>query len=176
MGNEQSVKHEPSSATGSTVDSAKPDHSAMVMRRTSSVRSTTLSSSSHQQNAGGGSSEERRKIRYLPSMDRKHGDGGLIMPTRPFGGGPRDPTGQSSPQYGWYVNITPPTPEMYYSRHYKPGLGIERDSDFSTGSSAGSAASSAADSVAAATRGPNRVFQNLKGSNKPPMGWPSVPL
>lgn len=180
MGNDQSVRREPpqsSCADGSPV-LAKPMKSAMT--RSASIRSCALTGT----NAGssGGSVEDamttakERKIRYIPNFDRNH-TSGLIMPTRPMGmmAGDARGDGIESPQWGWYINTTPPTPEMYHSRSsLKHHSG---KSDHSESTSGTSYSSSSADESSSAIRGPNRVFQGLKaGSNRPPMGWPSVPL
>lgn len=163
MGNDQSVRHEPpSTGNGSSNAMAKPIKSAMT--RSTSIRSHSLAMGSP------GLEEKDRKIRYLPNgLDRAHN--GLIMPTRPMGMGGNDPNGNGieSPQWGWYINTTPPTPEMYHSRSSL------KKSDHSAASAASSDA--AASYGNPSTRGPNRVFQGLKaGSNRPTVGWPSVPL
>ncbi|CAB9509011.1 expressed unknown protein [Seminavis robusta] len=159
---EESVRHEPGTAAGSSSGIAKPIKSAMT--RTASIRSHSLAGGSSSASSSSSSAEEKeRKIRYLPSgLDRAHN--GLIMPTRPVG---NDNNGIDSPQWGWYaLNTTPPTPEMYHSRSSL------RQSQKTTMSAA---SSSEGDNPA--IRGPNRVFQGLKaGSNRPPVGWPSVPL
>lgn len=174
MGNDQSVRHEPPSvgSNGSSQTMSKPIKSAMT--RSTSIRSHSLASGGL---PGSPAEEKERKIRYLPNgLDRAHS--GLIMPTRPVGmgvhGGDPHGNGIESPQWGWYINTTPPTPEMYHSRSSLK----HRDTNKSNTSASASALSS--DVAAyhnAAMRGPNRVFQGLKaGSNRPPVGWPSVPL
>ena len=167
MGNDQSIRHDPpSSGNGSSPAMTKPIKSAMT--RSTSIRSHSLA------NGAGGMEEQERKIRYLPNgLDRAHN--GLIMPTRPMGMGGvgNDPHGNGieSPQWGWYINTTPPTPEMYHSRS---SLKHREKSDSSASSAASSGAATVCDNPA--TRGPNRVFQGLKASNRPTVGWPSVPL
>ena len=143
----------------------KPIKSAMT--RSTSIRSQSLAMGS------AGIEEKERKIRYLPNgLDRAHN--GLIMPTRPMGMGAagNDGNGIESPQWGWYINTTPPTPEMYHSRS---SLKHTAKSDHSAASAASSDTATVCDNPV--TRGPNRVFQGLKaGSNRPTVGWPSVPL
>jgi len=178
MGNDQSVRQEPLSlgSDGSSQAMSKPIKSAMT--RSTFMRSHPLASGGGL--PGGPAEEKERKIRYLPNgLDRAHN--GLIMPTRPVGmgvhGGDPHGNGIESPQWGWYINTTPPTPEMYHSRSSLKHRGTDK-SDYSTSSSATSALSSDVTAYRnAAMRGPNRVFQGLKaGSNRPPVGWPNVPL
>jgi hypothetical protein len=42
--------------------------------------------------------------------------GGLIMPTRPGGVPGVQYNGKVSPQWGWYISTTPPSPEKFYTR------------------------------------------------------------
>ena len=175
MGNDQSVRHEPPSrVTDSPIAMTKPIKSAMT--RSTSIRSHSLVGGS-----AAGPEESERKIRYLPSgLDKAH-HGSLRMPTRPdshgssVGAPGAGAGGIESPQWGWYINTTPPTPEMFHSRSSlnKHSGGSDQSSTTSTTSGT----SSSYDASNPATRGPNRVFQGLKaGSNRPPVGWPSVPL
>jgi len=102
MGNEQSMKREPSSAsslvTNVASSHAKPIKSAM--KRSHSVREGPSRDSSG--NSG-----------LVPKGFGGAPQGGLVVPTRPFG----DETNcaYTSPEWGWYANLTPPTPEMYAS-------------------------------------------------------------
>lgn len=168
MGNEQSVRHEPPASGSDGSLGAKPIRSALT--RSQSVRSSTGMGDLTPSAAGG----QQQQVRYLPTM-RAH-QGSLIMPTRPVGNEHHHGNGIESPQWGWYINTTPPTPEMYHSRS---SLKHSERSDQSTTSVTSASTASEATHLenSAATRGPNRVFQGLKaGANKPPMGWPSVPL
>jgi hypothetical protein len=116
--------------------------------------------------------------RYLPRMG---GGSSINMPSRPFGGPQHDPAllnngAEMSPQYGFYINITPPTPEMYYSNSnnsnkvYRTDLRgaptlsshLEEDSSSSSGTLQGRPRQ-------------NHVFGQLQSSNTP-MGWTSVPI
>lgn len=152
MGNEQSVLHEPSPYSSVTSTTApKPVKSAM--RRSRSIRS-----------AAEGMEQSQDRTRYIPKMTAAKSS--LIMPTRPFGNDAAG-TGMESPQlgYGFYTNLTPPTPEMYHShamKHPRSGLG----SNFP---------SHTASSAFTVGRAHNQVFQNLQHNNAP-MGWTSVPI
>ena len=215
MGNDQSQLHEPPSArsaSDSPNTSTRPIKSAMMMTRSTTIRShslhmggTSQASSSFGLSDGEETSSGGGKLRYLPSgLDKAAQHGSLRMPTRPdhygshhhnhhHGAGTSSshhhhhhPPGGAgvvaagggieSPQWGWYINTTPPTPEMFHSRSSLHKHNSERS--HSDHSSTGSSGTSLYDpSNPAAARGPNRVFQGLKaGSNRPPMGWPSVPL
>lgn len=148
MGNEQSTRLDQSSSSTSSAASAsiKPVRSAM--RRSRSLRST-----------GGGNLEALQdRTRYIPKMTRA--ENSLIMPTRPYGSDPSG-NGVDSPQWGWYTNITPPTPEMYYSQSSSGKLAKTQEVTSAT--------------TAEAKPQHNQVFQNLQGT-KGPMGWPSVPI
>jgi hypothetical protein len=77
---------------------------------------------------GGDNSTDSTK-RYLPKGLHRPVQGSLIMPTRPYTdhhhhgmslasatSGGNVPSDIESPQWGWYINTTPPTPDMYHSR------------------------------------------------------------
>ena len=98
---------------------------------------------------------------------------GLMMPTRPYGGVEPVGNGVDSPQWGWYINTTPPTPEMYHS--YVSGKAF-RGSDMH---GARSSLAQGNQTVQPKDAKPqhNQVFQNLRASQSPTMGgWPSVPI
>jgi len=85
------------------------------------------------------------------------GHGGLLIPTKPHDSGKlyshdSGPKPAVSPEWGWYINTTPPTPEMYQP---KPVKKI---------------------SYTGARPSPltNPAFSN--GPGKGAMGWPSIPL
>ena len=155
MGNEQSVRHEPSPYSSVTSTTApKPVKSAL--RRSRSVRSDTAIDPS----------QDTSRTRYIPKMTAAKN--GLIIPMRPFGADTAN-NGVESPQlgYGFYTNLTPPTPEMYQShasKHSKSLLGPSMPTHQSTSSS-----------LPAARTQQNQVFQNLQ-NNAAPMGWTSVPI
>lgn len=152
MGNEQSIRHEPSPYSSVTSTCApKPVKSAL--RRSESIRSDADVL---------GPLEER--TRYIPKMTAAKSS--LIMPTRPFGTDGAG-NGMESPQlgYGFYTNLTPPTPEMYQSHSVKhPRSVLGHNMPTHTAASALSAG-----------RVHNQVFQNLQNNNVP-MGWTSVPI
>ena len=150
MGNQQSTApFEPKKlSTSSDHVGAKPIKSAL--RRTSSV-------SEH----ASGLSQESNEMRYLP-RGLAAGHSGLVMPTKPgdvAAGAPTGPAGYHSPEWGWYINTTPPTPEMYHGQHY---------------STRANKLPSSKDGAPSQTSVPSAspVFTNAKTG----MGWPSVPL
>jgi hypothetical protein len=96
---------------------------------------------------------------------------GLNMPSRPYGygGGPSSQANtaisnagsEMSPQWGWYINTTPPSSEMYHGgSRLIPSGGIN-----------GMATVPPIDQQ----RHPNHVFRNIQVANAP-MGWTSVPI
>mmetsp|Transcript_912 Transcript_912/g.2376 ORF Transcript_912/g.2376 Transcript_912/m.2376 type:complete len:232 (+) Transcript_912:827-1522(+) len=155
MGNEQSTPHEPSpySSVASSTSGTKPLKSSL--RRSRSIRSEADTA---------GPLPDR--TRYIPKMSAAKSS--LIMPTRPFGNDTAN-SGMESPQlgYGFYTNLTPPTPEMYQSyqssKYPKSNFGQPH-----TGASALS--------VSARSQ-QNQVFQNLQ-NNQAAMApsWTSVPI
>ena len=104
-----------------------------------------------------------------------HSEGGLIKPTRPYGGNPNAAhhhgSGVESPQWGWYINTTPPTPEMYHTHH--GGAGKSKQHPRSSPTSAQMQIQSQPSIDEAVCH--NQVFQNLQNANRP-MGWTSVPI
>lgn len=154
MGNQQSVRHEPSPYSSVTSTTApKPVRSAM--RRSRSIR--------NQEESDGQTAD---RTRYIPKMSTAKN--GLIMPTRPFGAEAGSNGGMESPQlgYGFYTNLTPPTPEMYQRD-------VSRTTKLAAGAPALPPQSSMQSSVGRAHH--NEVFQNLQ-NNKGHMGWTSVPI
>jgi len=112
--------------------------------------------------------------RYIPTMKGN----GLILPTRPCG--QSQPTdnqitsntngSEISPQWGWYINTTPPTPELYHSRLSSMS---EKSSELNTVTSSRLPPSK---TIADGNICQNQVFQNLKNSNTPIHGWTSIPI
>jgi len=181
MGNGQSVlQHEPNNPYSSaTASFQKPTKSAMRKLLSQSIRQEADVLSHH---------DRTTKSRYIPNMNPRTAGNGLIIPTRPYGGHTSvDKTAASSemsPQWGWYINTTPPTPELYHSR-----------------SSSLSSSSSSAPSKHQSTKGDttdgiqtlssrsdsstidgkscqNQVFRNLQNSTKTNVmeGWTSIPI
>lgn len=103
--------------------------------------------------------------RYIPNMNKDNNKkGGLIIPTRPYGGASPShpaggPTGEFSPQWGWYTaaTLTPPEHNMY------------------TKSKKVSAEGSAQMPSIIPKGDANFVFQTLN-SKAPAVGWTSVPI
>lgn len=111
-----------------------------------------------------------RPSHYMPKSITRRSHGGIIMP-----GMSRksevNSSGVDSPQWGWYINTTPPTQEVY-------GRNIPKQvetSDYSVSTGATTDTSFASTSVVVVGE-PNPIFQNLREKHKIPMGWPSVPI
>ena len=164
MGNEQSMLHEPptapsASTNGSSVVNAKPVRS--VLRRSKSVQSENS-------NMLDNSSKDTSRTRYIPQM-KPPNKNGLIMPTRHTSD--LSGNGVESPQWGWYTNLTPPSPEMYQSHPAtKNSLKKENASNIPHNLQKGPH-----QSCVPAEAKPNQVFQNLQNQNAP-TGWTSVPI
>ena len=170
MGNEQSMSHSDhrispySSATGGY---QKPTKS--VLRKSRSIRHVSNELSDQDNIAASSASQSR----YIPNMNPRTAGNGLIMPTRPYGRyGSTDnkmvgSTGTESPQWGWYINTTPPTPELYSSKSSNPMM-----------KGSGSQISSRSSGTSDPKSCQNQVFQNLQNSKKtnPVGGWTSIPI
>lgn len=106
---------------------------------------------------------------YLPKMTSQ----GVVMPT--MGGIPAHAPANSnggidSPQWGWYMNLTPPSPEMYSSHqplHKKPHT--------SSSASTASVSSDASVPKRHSTK-PNHIFQNLPSQKRDRATRPSLPF
>jgi hypothetical protein len=124
-------------------------------------------------NASGLEPKQDETARYLPKgMNRSNT--GVIMPSRPHDfGGPSTAGGIESPQWGWYINTTPPTPDMYHSG-IRP---LQKKQDSSANASQASSGTMASESSTATSHQPNRIFQEMQDKRKgAAMGWASVPL
>lgn len=172
MGNNQSIPYEPSPYSIATSSAAKPSKSAM--RRSRSVRNEA---NGLQHNLPSEDSTATAK-RFMPNMNRA--GNGLIMPTGPYGAsknkalahGEPALSSEMSPQWGWYINTTPPTPEMYHSGSNR----LQRHVDVQGAPLAPhSTQLGASSAIADGRRCQNPVFQTLQSSNAP-MGWTSVPI
>lgn len=146
MGNQQSTTpYEPRKlANASSANNAKPIIKS-AMRRSSSVSEDV---------------SQGNTKRYLPKgLGGDHS--GLVMPTKPgdiaAGAPTHGPGGYHSPEWGWYINTTPPTPEMYHS-HYA--------------STRGKMPTSQPNTVFPASGPPAFSAQKTAGMQH----WPSVPL
>lgn len=136
-------------------------------------------------------------------MNPRKGNNGLIVPTRPYGSHHHQSNkctenqsttngSEMSPQWGWYINTTPPTPELYHSRS-------SSKSSFSSGGGGGGGGNSGSskpitkqldtitsssllsyspnsNTIVDGNTCQNQVFQNLKNSNAPIHGWTSIPI
>ena len=107
--------------------------------------------------------------RYLPrGLEKAHN--GIRVPRMPTyaiepAGSSGSAEGVESPQWGWFLRTTPPTPQMYGRYHQK-----------SDGSMA-STATDASTSTVPGSHPTNPVFQGMQDKQKAiPMGWSSVPL
>lgn len=117
------------------------------------------------------------ETRYLPrGLDKAHN--GIIIPKRPYGAEPNNYYAPSmeysdmdspSPQWGWFLRTTPPTPPMFGSRP------PTSDTSLTSNSSDGR---SFPPHLHQQHYQPNPVFQAMQDKNKasPAMGWSSVPL
>mmetsp|Transcript_19650 Transcript_19650/g.29084 ORF Transcript_19650/g.29084 Transcript_19650/m.29084 type:complete len:153 (-) Transcript_19650:234-692(-) len=107
MGNQQTTPMTFES-TQSTMSSSSSKHIKSAMKRTDRWQKKPATDG----------------LRYIPKGLTCSAHNGLIYPTRPVGPHPSatgasssspagDMANPNSPGFGWYVNITPPTPEMY---------------------------------------------------------------
>ena len=161
MGNAQTPLRE--RHTPLSVSEASSSQNEHALTRTNSVPA----------NASGLESTRDETSRYLPKlMNRSKND--AIMPSRPHGsGGPSTAGGIESPQWGWYINTTPPTPDMYHSGNKS----LHKKQDSSADASQASAGTAASESSTATSHQPNRIFQELQDKRQgASMGWASVPL
>jgi len=146
------------------VSASKDEHSVFVqgsmMTRTRSIRHQLEENQAH---------SHRRDKSYLPRMAPQ--GGGVVMPTmrdnQPHGGG-----GIESPQWGWYTNLTPPSPEMYTSNPFHKKHNISSTSTASTASDASAPMSHSCSK-------PNPVFQSLpsqRQKNQTGRHQPTLPV
>jgi hypothetical protein len=119
--------------------------------------------------------------RYLPK-GMNWSSNGVIIPSKPYGcggastaGGIESPQCIDSPQWGWYISITPPpASDMHHcgsrTLHHK-----KQDSPVNT--SQGSSGMAVSESSTVTNHRPNRIFQDMHNKRKDAsIGWPSVPL
>lgn len=181
MGNEQSISHQEhkiSPYTAATGSYQKPTKSAM--RKSRSIRQNSNLLSEQDKSTAGTQS------RYIPNMNPRTAGNGLIMPTRPYGRyTPGDNKmlvsssgGTESPQWGWYINTTPPTPELYYNRSisqsFQSSATIPKNQLVKVDPTKNVTQTSTRDVKLCQ----NQVFQNLQNSTKtnPVGGWTSIPI
>jgi hypothetical protein len=154
MGNEQSALHEPKHALHQPVRSA--------MSRSRSIRADA---------------NRLEKTQTETLFGKQSGFVKQNKLVEPFSSGN---SGIESPQWGWYINTTPPTPEMYYARPQKSRKPDSSSDTLETSSAAGSSAATMDGSSMSSIVGPNPaykhhpnpVFQNLQNKHKAqPIGW-----
>jgi hypothetical protein len=103
--------------------------------------------------------------RYLPKMMHRSNTG-VIMPSKPYGcggastvGGIESPQCIDSPQWGWYISITPPASDMYHcgsrTLHHKK-------QDSSANALRTSSGMAVSESSTATTHRPNRIFKDMQ--------------
>jgi hypothetical protein len=163
MGNAQIPLREWHNPVSASEASCSPQDEHGSLPRTNSVPA----------NASGLESSRDETARYLPKlMNRSKND--VIAPSRLHGpGGPSTAGGIESPQWGWYINTTPPTPDMYHSG----SKSLHKQQDSSANSSQASSGTVASESSTATSHQPNRIFQELQDKRQgASMGWASVPL
>lgn len=165
--------------TDIAVDSGNVDRTSTSMTRSHSIRADA-----HQM----AKSQDENKIRYLPrGLDEAHN--GIRMPSKPYGGfmmgaigsveqsntGSMDNDYEQSPQWGFFVRTTPPTPQMYYPR--PPSRHNTGGSQGSTASSLSSTSTLPTSMPPPSSTQPNPVFQGLQEKNRnTPVAWSGVPL
>ena len=108
--------------------------------------------------------------RYIPRM----GGASINMPSfsHPGGGSP----GYVSPEWGWYINTTPPTPEMYHSQSSFGAASKLTRTDVSGAPNFPFATQNSAAKTTTSKPHHNQVFQNLQNNMTQNMGWTSVPI
>jgi hypothetical protein len=164
MGNAHIAPHERRNPVSVSVASSSQGERASEMTRTHSVHA----------NASGLESTQNETTRYLPKrMNRSNN--AVIMPSKPYGcGGVSAMSGIESPQWGWYISITPPAPETYHSGS-RPRLHKQQDS--SANASQALSSTVVSESSTATSHQPNRIFKDMHNKRKgASMGWSNVPL
>lgn len=155
MGNKQSSSGNPSLALNSMVSRDGG------MSRSRSIRKQLEENQMHALRT----SNEKS---YLPKMNNQ--GHGVAMPTMhglPHQHHTNNNGGIESPQWGWYTNLTPPSPEMYSSNP----LHKKQPSSSSTASTL----SDASMPKRASTK-PNHIFQNLPSQKRDRTNCPALPL
>jgi len=180
-----------------SVDGVRVSDTTDASRTGAMPRSRSVRSNAHHMGTGQEDiafHQRHGEPRYLPrGLDKAHN--GIIMPRVPYGGSSGNGSDQQqhhqqaplnassndagdvdgpSPQWGWFLRTTPPTPEMY--QNCRPPTRHLSSSD-SSHTSTTTAMSADSMPPPAATHQRNPVFQGLQNKNKAnPMGWSSVPL
>ena len=158
MGNEQSTTiHEPLPA------SEQPIRPALVRSRSIRADANALVKAQHLENKFIPSHRPKTHVKHhsmpFPSSSQA---------SEPYVSGTNG--GYDSPQWGWYINTTPPSPEMFHSSRAMKASRKPTDSTSDTSTSEMS-------QLSIGNSMPNPVFQILQDKHKAaPTGWPSVPL
>ena len=168
MGNQQTSLHEPKPLT------EQPKRSALSRSRSfrgGSAANSMPDSSSSSRLLNNNNSLLKQTLPY--NVQQQHG---AFVEAFSSGTG-----GEQSPQWGWYINTTPPTPDIYSSRPHKTARSSTTCDTSQTSTAA--TESSTMSSLSTCNPGdrhsqPNPVFQEMQDKNRAaPMGWhPSVPL
>mmetsp|Transcript_25641 Transcript_25641/g.38104 ORF Transcript_25641/g.38104 Transcript_25641/m.38104 type:complete len:192 (-) Transcript_25641:728-1303(-) len=191
MGQSQSELHEPPSPPSDLHTSTKPASIKPAIRQSRSNLSSSVNrvTNDHSnlpvRSAVLGPAESTRRTPMHPSQcipsglgPNTAGNGGIIMPTGGGLGGPKRHTSTSgtsggyvSPQWGWYISTTPPTPEMYNHSSGQPKKWLQTKSTVTP-----------VDNSVSVTVHDHSAVQpvftkGVKGVGRTPgLGWPSVPL
>lgn len=169
-----------------------PNRQPNGLSRSRSVRANMVTTDAGRHGFSKPTSEPSR---YLPrGLDKAHN--GIVMPRMPYGTqidqSSSNDGGVESPQWGWFLRTTPPTPQMYYprapaavQRHATTSstnvplpVGAPRADPSIPSAVPSSFTSSSADSSLPASSHPNPVFQGLQDKHQAAagMGWSSLPL
>mmetsp|Transcript_13692 Transcript_13692/g.32085 ORF Transcript_13692/g.32085 Transcript_13692/m.32085 type:complete len:175 (+) Transcript_13692:152-676(+) len=174
MGNEQSsINHEHNRSPYSSVIGSSPKPTKSAMRKSSRHQAHRLPD--HDLNT-------RERPSYIPHMNPRTAGKGFIIPSKPFSKhisienkmiGSNG--SEMSPQWGWYINTTPPTPELYHSRSTSQSLSSSnshQNNYLMKGEETELTSARQCDSFQ------NKVFQNLQNSTKTNGigGWTSIPI
>jgi hypothetical protein len=110
--------------------------------------------------------------RYIPKI----GGAAINMPSFSHSGG--SSPGYVSPEWGWYINTTPPTPEMYHSQSMSGATSklTRTDASGAPDFPIAHASGTTGTTSSSGKRHHNQVFLNLQSNMTQNMGWTSVPI
>eukprot|EP00978_Attheya_sp_CCMP212_P020972 scaffold60718_cov59-Attheya_sp.AAC.4 len=117
MGQSQGSLNGPGSGSVSSISGTSSDdgRGSNMPIKSAIRRSCSFESGGTSASKKSGTKELHATSSCIPSgMHRQNG--GLIMPTRPGGVPGVQYNGKVSPQWGWYISTTPPSPEKFYAR------------------------------------------------------------
>jgi len=204
MGQSQSELHDPPSPSSDPYSSV-PVKPAIRQPSRSNARSSNCAPTANSQHSSTIrqsvlSSTERRGARSAPIHPSQcipsglgptaAGSGGIIMPTGGGMGGPKrcgstssTNGGYVSPQWGWYISTTPPTPERYNhhpSSQQQKKWNLHSNTNVAPIEKPASVIAENQSGVCGHSPVPTTqpVFtKGVKGvGSTPGLGWPSVPL